>query len=348
LDNGELFWPAFLVAEVLKEKFPNETKLQQRWENFWKRMAKNSATIFYAGNGDVRAVTKMTNQKLPLNQNNYTSGCGGCLLNDPYEGELFVVMMILFGDLPQSEKDLIWSKKLRLIQLVNFNNKGFQNITVQRGFWFSSHEQWKYMMLPYYESKTNWRVYKNGERARTFYALLKKSPGMWASVNGPVISNSEGFPYYSDCGIAQISFEPVTHDSVLTPYSAFPLFLVSPKHAAVWLHNMIQAPSMQNCFGTTESLFSNGSYFAPLVTWDSKVTTVLAALNGTSTQTAKYLQKRNLLNTFVNMVESLWSQVFTLPLSGENLDYQLPRVTVPINHRDFTSCSVISNPCKID
>lgn len=49
------------------------------------------------------------------------------------------------------------------------------------GWWFSSHEQWKYLELPYLDSDINARVFRNGERARTIFSAMNQYPGLFAS-----------------------------------------------------------------------------------------------------------------------------------------------------------------------
>jgi len=245
LDNGELFWSAFAVAHILDQAEYQALKprLNRRWHGVWERMAVNARRVFYAGHGNFRTVTNIQNQSWPVANNTYTGANG--FLNDPYEGELFTDFVYLFStDLNATEKEQIWINKRAMLQAVNLtvhsNATGTTNLTVQRGFWFSAHEQWKYLMLPYRHSKTNERVFMNGERARSWYAAAVSAPGLWASVNGPIPNDNSSFPYYSDCGVPPIAFQNVTHDSVITPYGAFPLLLASPAHGVAWLHHMLR------------------------------------------------------------------------------------------------------------
>ncbi|KJE90716.1 hypothetical protein CAOG_08566 [Capsaspora owczarzaki ATCC 30864] len=351
LDNGEMFWGAFAVAEVLRDRYPAQQPLQARWENFWQTMANNSARVFYNGNGLVRAVTVLTNQSLPPSMNTYSlppGPCVNCFLTDPYEGELFVIMMYVFGGLTNIDGTLLWANKAPMIQPVDLQiPQSNATFTVQRGWWFSSHETWKYMMLPYVLSPTNYRVFLNGERARTHFSANSNPAisGLFASVSGWAATNDQDTGYFSDCGIQQIAFNNVTHDMLVTPYGAFPVILASQPEGFAWLHNMISAQRGQNCFGTTESMLLNGSYVSPLVTWDSKITTVVAALGGISDITEWYLGARGKLSDWTFQVEVLWSQAFTLPLKGEDLPYALPQSTIPVLADDFTSCSASSSPC---
>ncbi len=354
LDNGELFWAAFAVSSILNRSEYRTAKpgLGARWTRVWQNMVTNAKAVFYAGDGNFRTVTNIQNQSLPVANNTYTGQPS--YLNDPYEGELFTDFVYLFcGDLNETEKELIWINKRGMLQRVNlpvqlpFTNTSV-NITVQRGFWFSAHEQWKYLMLPYHHSHTNWRVFRNGERARTWYARTYiDSPGLWASVNGPIPNDNGSFPYYSDCGIPEIAFQPVTHDDVITPYGAFSLILASPPHGVEWLHRMMTVRKGQNCFGTTESFNASGTSIAPLTTWDSKITTLAATVGGIADINAAILEEMGLLDRLVTKIEFEWSRVFPLPLSGEELEYLRPGETrVPDILPDFTTCSPTSPPCS--
>ena len=364
LDNGELFWAAFAAAAALER---HDAALAARWKSVWVNMSSNAVTVFYSaanGGGNLRTVTLIKNQSLPVAQNTYTGQAGNAqpYLDDPYEGELLTVAVYLFSrDLSAAQKDLLWVRKRAKLQpaalrVVVAGKAAAETIRVQRGWWFSAHEVWKMMFLPYRRSAANWRVFANGERARTWYASrVRRSPGLWASVNGPVSSNAENFPYESDCGVAPIAFNPVTHDSTLTPYGGFPLFLVGASSAAnggggstdalaaAWLHRVLLAPRMQNQWGTTESTLRNGTQVAPLATWDSKITTVLAICGGVVDVVEQALAAMGKLAPFVAVVDREWGRVFgnsSTPLPGEHLPFLGPDAGayVPRGAPDFTTC----------
>lgn len=203
LDNGELAWAIYAVAKTLPSKYSD---IATRYWAYFQYMALNAIPIFYAGDGLIRTVSSISNVTAMPSQNKY--GCsvrihlsvwllerctltrgtqGACgWLNDPYEGELFAVMMDLyspwqqFGYNSSVEPDKIWVQKRALLQSTVYQSKQ-GNITVQRGWWFSSHEQWKYLELPYWDVPINWRVFLNGERARTCHSAEGGLPGLYAS-----------------------------------------------------------------------------------------------------------------------------------------------------------------------
>ena len=154
-------------------------------------MAKNALTIFYEGEGKVRAVAKIFDNKKSVDQNTYTNrqtNCDQptsvCYLDDPYEGELFTFMLYFYSPWNDSqEREKLWSVKSAKLQSAEFTiDQG--TLTVQKGWWFSAHETWKYLFLPYLYESTNHKVFLNGEKMRTWDAVLNKRPGMHASVNG--------------------------------------------------------------------------------------------------------------------------------------------------------------------
>ena len=81
------------------------------------------------------------------------------------------------------------------------------NITVQEGFWFSAHEQWKILELPYMMTSAK-DVFMNCERARSWHSYSDHIPGLYASVNGVPGSCTPG--YVSACGIQSIASQTVT------------------------------------------------------------------------------------------------------------------------------------------
>jgi len=55
-----------------------------------------------------------------------------------------------------------------------------------RGYWFSAHETWKYLFLPYNNVPLTHNLIANGEKARTWDAYQNNIHGMFASVNGNI------------------------------------------------------------------------------------------------------------------------------------------------------------------
>lgn len=196
-----------------------------------------------------------------------------------------------------------------MLKKVNFYSRTlYSYITVEKGWWFSSHEQWKNLFMPYSDSYTYSRIQKNNEKARTWNSYDLKINGMYASVNGPASSNSANLDYYADCGIQSISYAQITKTSMVTAYSTFPLFFVDRKVGAVWLHNMLRAPAAQTIYGSIEATSTNGTLISPILTWDAKVSTVLAVMGGNRDTIRNYLKSANKYNIFVSRVEGEYNR----------------------------------------
>ena len=296
--------------------------------------------VFYEGKGNIRTVALIKDiYKTPYPENYRTeSPCGNpCYLDDPYEGELFAFYLSYFGGISQEETELIWQKKSAKLQSVNFETP-LGKLTTQRGWWFSSHEQWKFMVLPYLDVPIVSRIYKLGEKARTWDADLSKNPGMFASINDVAPPGKPIPSYVSAAGIQALAFEPVLRRDVITGYGTYPLFLTDKNIGLLWYHNFLKGPKCQNPYGATEAININGTLISPLTTWDSKITTVTAILGGIVDITRKVLQDRGLYEKFTSRLEGDYNKVFT-EIEGDRIPFVIPYVPIPSTHlEDFTSC----------
>jgi len=339
LDNGELAMAIYGLLPVLREK--GHYQLLKRYQNWFNLMARSAKYVFYEGNGNIRTVSIIKNVTSPPHPNNYETPnpCGHpCYLDDPYEGELFVWLLEFFGGISQSEADKIWIKKRKRLESVNYITENGDKITCQRGHWFSSHEQWKYLTMPYLDVPINRRIYINGEKARTWNSFEKRIPGMFASVGNVTHPNGIGVSYLSALGIQELAFEKVVYNHVVTPYATFPVFLANQRIGLIWYHNHLLGSKMQNIFGNTESITVNGDRICPLVTWDSKITTVLAMLGGAGHLAGRQLKYDQKYESFCKRVNDEWSRVFT-DIKGEELDYALPSVQLPNVMPNFPNCN---------
>lgn len=91
-----------------------------------------------------------------------------------------------------NERDKIWVQKRDKLQSVDYHVAELdKNITVQKGWWFSAHENWKYLFLPYNQVEITRNLLKNGEKVRTWDAKTNNLPGMFASINGNLTKNTD-------------------------------------------------------------------------------------------------------------------------------------------------------------
>jgi hypothetical protein len=113
--------------------------------------------VFYHGSGQICAVTSINNQSLPIDHPNQTYTCEGLnipgnnpFIDDPYEGQSFMFFLYLFGsNITQTDKTALLEFKRPQLVSVDWSMPRYENVTVQKGFWFSAHENWGWMQLPY-------------------------------------------------------------------------------------------------------------------------------------------------------------------------------------------------------
>ncbi|KAF2071198.1 hypothetical protein CYY_007484 [Polysphondylium violaceum] len=339
LDNGEMIWGIYSVYNILISNSTYSTNypdLGQRYKSYFDTLASNAIMMFYNSNGYISSVTSIKDIFAQPTADNYQNDGG--YLDDPYEGELLTVFMDLFCQWPSRQAlDQVWINKRTLLQSTVFSTpKG--DITVQKGWWFSSHEQWKYLMLPYQSIDINRRIFLNGERARTWFSFINEYPGLFASVTNVSLPNDNP-NYVSATGIQSISFETILTNDLMTPYGSFPLFLTGePSLGLSWYYNMLIAPAMQNPYGSTESFNPQGTEISPVITWDSKITTVLSIVGGLADVNGIFLAIDGKLDRFQYIINREWSLAFP-NIQGEDLPFMYPQVQTPMKLNDFSMCN---------
>lgn len=339
LDNGEMIWALFAVQVAASQRSDSRSiLLGHRVREYLEMLAVTAPIIFYEGNGHIRAVATVKNNKAaPTNPNNYGMNCQmDCYLDDPYEGELFAVFLDLYSNI--SNREDIWVAKRAKLQSVTYDSVSGP-ITVQRGWWFSSHEQWKYLELPYLTaSDINKRVFLNGERARTLHSASMAIPGLYASVTDVCPPGQLPPTYISAAGIQSIAFQPVLRRDVVTPYGAFPTILADMGVGLAWYNLMLNGSSMQGPLGSTEAIDVNATMISPVATWDSKITTVVAMVGGVADLVQAGMIRDGTYARFAEVINREWSKVFPT-LQGENIPLALPTVTLPrTSMGDFVTC----------
>ena len=253
------------------------------------------------------------------------------------------------------ERDRIWVyKRPRLVRdeyvaaSISANSTlTEQLVTVQRGYWFSSHEQWKYFYLPYRDVDLQQRLFINGEKVRVHHSAVNRIPGLYASVASDAKPGTYVVDYLSACGIEQVAFQSVDHQSVVTPYASFSVIMANESIGLAWYLNMLHGPAMQNIYGSTEAANINGTAISPVITWDSKVTTIVAMLSSQLIDVTREILRRNqTYDRFISITDYEWTRVFgSKPLRGENLPWSLPTVKIPRSADglpDFTQCRTVS------
>lgn len=266
---------------------------------------------------------------------------GNQTLNDPYEGELFTWWLYLFSDLNTAKKEELWTvKRTQVVATEWHSNTSLGDVTVQKGYWFSSHEQWKLLEMPYTDVLLIKRIFHNAERARTCNSFLNGVPGMYASVNNVTDESGQILGYISNAGVPSISFLPVQELDVITPYSVFPTVLFDRNVGLAWWKNMVDGKGMQNLYGSTESERVDGAGISSFVSWDSKVTTVAAILGGVTDLVRDKMKEDGIYDTFVEVSQREYTLAFGDRLEGEDVELCLPNVGVPDTGKvvDYESC----------
>jgi len=316
LDNGQLAWSLYFAYKSLNKK--GHTALAQRYFNHFDLMARNAKTMFYSRERKaIIGVTSFTDQKLAPEQQNYNKESYELL--DAFEGELMVVFMTLFSpDLTEDEKKEIWEKKF--INIRTYQNSEFNNISVIEGWAFSSHEQWKYLILPYLDYSKAKELFLNGEKVRSDYSNRNSFEGFFASVH-----NSQ-LEYVGKLGVQAVSSETVG-TSVTAPYATFPILIadqITGNNVGLqWLRNVLSFDGMIGPNGMTEAFDTSTFNIAPVLTWDGKVTTNLALIGGVYNETREYLIEDGLYLTFIDFVESEYDKI-TEPVLGQELTIPPP------------------------
>jgi len=337
------------MVALAKAITPHDATLANRYWAYINTMRKNILTIFYEGEGKVRALATIRNTTAQPTPANYWNDSPTYLLDDPYEGELFAFYMDLYADWSAAgyavdEREKIWIRKREKLQVATLTvppvqeGQPIRKITVEKGYWHSSHEKWKYMVLPYTSVPINKRVFMNGERARTVFSAQKKIPGLYASITQVTTKYNYNVDYISACGIQEIAFQPVLYHTTITPYAAFPVILANQSIGLTWYHLMLSGPSMQGPLGSTEACNTTGTAISPVVTWDSKITSVVAMLGGIAPITEQVMRNDNVFDRFYTIVDREWSRVFT-NLEGEDIPFAMPiGLTIPSDLGDFNTC----------
>jgi len=326
LDNGQLAWAVYAVSKVLRSRAdegPRYAALAQRWERRLTRMRSTAVNIFYAGRGTgaLRAVSRIRNTTHDAtNASGYeTVPVHPAFLDDAYEGELLVLFVDLLADwssYPENgkeEKDKMWERKQIRLKAINFTNpQDDRKITVQEGFWFSSHEQWKLMVLPYLEIPLVKQVFTNVEFVRVVNSIHHEIPGLFASSHAPpnVECGSLG-GYCNAVGIQEVASQEVRWDQSVSPYGAYPVMLVDLPAGLAWYNTMLSLPKMQTVTGSVESSDVFGTSVASILTWDTKVTSVLAMLQGTGPLISRLLKEDGLKEQFQERVGDFYGEKFS-------------------------------------
>jgi hypothetical protein len=347
LDNGQMAWGMVSVLQALEEakQRPERdeadlTDLKSRYQAHVDLMKGAVSTIFQNPKGKVSTMAKAKDPKAPIDPTDYKQKGS---LQDPFEGELMLMFidMMTEGDGRPTDKSIakMWKKYNKGNNVGTWTSDETGPITIQKGWRFSAHEAWKYLVLPYLDEEfdTVRRLFRNQERVRTWEAHNSGIPGLKAACYG---TN----PWYVDrLGVLAASngFDDQVRESdkMVTPYGAFPLILIDRGQGLAWHRAMLARPRMQNQYGSTEAGRQNSENpgVAMKCTWDTKVTTDVALLGGTQALLKRYLQANGQWDRFVERV-TLNHQKYE-SLEGEDVPFAPPPAQeVTDGAEDFSTC----------
>lgn len=336
LDNGQMAWAMISIIEALgvargrlEGKGVDVQGLIDRFEAHVDLMKHTAPRAFLmAKKGRVYSSVKPNSKDLPAGQArpeeaDFKKHKGK--LADPFEGELMNFFIALFGD-PSIVTDSVRGKQFKKISKADISNTytpagTSEPITIQEGWRFSAHEEWKYLVLPYGDIQNAMNLRESNERARSWYSHDEGIPGMKAACY-----DSEDL-YIDRLGVEPLSYgftEPPDDQEMVTPYGAFPLITISRGDGLAWYHATISRPMMQSQFGSVESsaYLLETPAVAKFVTWDTKVTTDVAMAGGTGHLTKAYMERMNVYDQFKDIVEKAHAKYSTV--SGASHGYAPP------------------------
>ena len=331
LDNGQLAWSIFVVYHCLYKM--GYDSMASRYEQRFQKMATNAKTLFFDTQRNViSGISRFTDSSgnpdssLPPEQLIYNKDSYG--LTDSFEGELMAVFMTLFSpDLSATQQQQLWANKF--VNTRNYAASTGGNLTVIEGWAFSSHEQWKFLILPYLDNKITRDLFLNGEKVRADYSNENQFRGFFASVNTPANT------YESLLGIQAVASQTGVKNTTLAPYATFPMLLADQNQQTntglKWLKNILAYDNMLSEYGSLESYDTSTFAITPLLTWDGKALTSLAMMGGMVDETREFMIQEGVYLEFMHLVDTQYS-IFNGEVSGIESAIAAPLYTsVPIS-----------------
>lgn len=344
LDCGEFLCAVLMTAHVLRSQ--GEEDLAVRYQAFFDQSISNAVTIFLDRSVmKLRAEAAILDPQGAVVPENYST-LGTAFLDDSFEGQMLVLLIELFGNLSAEDAATLWANS-HLVRLDTvIDGQGF---SLRRGYWFSSHEQFPWLVLPLDESPTAKAVFILGERARSRFAAAEGEL-LAASCNPPVPRTGRDYidpPYLSNLGIPGLGSQSVQR-GVFAPYPSFSVALASPDSGLAWLLETLKVPKMWGPYGMGES-FSSAGWYAPCLTWDGKALVTIALASSFATPAAPELMKAALqhlgkYDQYVQLLEGKYAAVFgQAPLVGGDVAFGLPNAPIPVGMAHFNDPPATEN-----
>ena len=316
LDNGELIWSLMAADQALRAA--GKTQLAARVQAKLDRMAKNAGRMFFDERaGKIRAEASVPDPSSTPESQVYSSPGPGYYLDDPFEGELFVLYWSLYGGAKRQDIERVWASKTP--ESLEFQTRRGR-ITIRKGWEFSSHEEWNLLSAPYLDLPLVRRVMRNNQRARTWYSRDHGIDGLFAAAHAP-----ESPLRYEAYGVPGAGSVNSVRTDAVVPYGAFPVMLTDREAGLAWYLKMLQHPGMQGPLGGGESADASGPGVAPVLTWDAKETAALAAIGGSADLARDYLRRTGKAALFRSLIERSYARGFSGELAGEDIPVAWPR-----------------------
>ncbi|HVS17844.1 MAG TPA: hypothetical protein VMT18_04525, partial [Planctomycetota bacterium] len=299
--------------------------LAKQYDAHLRLMKKNVVPIFYdPAAKKLRAEAKLEGGNgRPPGENRYSNNVAHYFLDDPYEGLMLGHFADLFGDWrahPEG-KDVLWKEPRR--KPATHETQG-RKVTVSEGHWFSSHEDWGFLVLPFRDVPVADRLFLNAQKARTTYSADRGWQGLFASTTLPLRSGRLDPRYLSALGVKGVNKQRVSQRMVFTPYAAFPLALADKQVFASWLRRMLETPRVWTEHGIGESYSDHGKKVAPLLTWDGKALPLIAWMGGIGADVREQMKRDGVYEAFVTRVKADYARFDGLPILGDDVSLVPP------------------------
>jgi hypothetical protein len=323
LDNGQLAWSLYHAVDALRRS--GHAELAQAYDDHLSLMKRNVVRMFYdPAAKKMRAEAKLDDGSARApGASHYSNNQANYFLDDPYEGLLLCHFADLFGDwkTQPSGKDAIWSEPRR--KPATYRD-GKQPITVVEGNWFSSHEDWGFLVLPFRDVPVADALFENAQKARTAYSAAHGWPGLFASTSRPSAGGKRDLGYLSALGVPSIAKEKVSERRVFAPYAAFPVALSNKRVFATWMKRMLETPGMWGKNGMGESFTAGGKQMAPILTWDGKALPMVALMGGIGSDIAAQLKRDGLYDGFITRTKADYRRFDAMKIEGRKATMSTP------------------------
>jgi hypothetical protein len=346
LDNGQSWAAIYFAANKLREL--GHSALADRYQRHFDLMRQNVVRVFFdRAHKQFRAEARLVEgNRVPVELNRYETnnnvheglvgkalrklGWGKVyLLDDAYEGLMLVHLADLFGDwrgIPQQDRDAVWARPRRRPATYRFNDEAGRRrrITVSQGYWFSSHEEWGNLALPFRDEPVADQLFVHAQKVRAAHAWLHDEGAFRASTHNTYRQNVSDLDYRSGEGIAQVASQKVRSDKVLlAPYANYVLAMVDRRLFTTWMKHTVAQEGAAGETGLHDSFSPDGSH-APVGTWDGKALPLLAYMGGITDDVRRYMQRDGVYGQFRARV-ALDHRLFAgRVLHGEDVPFYTP------------------------